>query len=187
MTSPWHRERSDPLWPLGTGGIGSFHDGAGRRSAGSHDDPGARVGNFRRLKTGILDRLLHRNVIPRRPLAEEAHRSPIDDAARIERGRALHLGAEPELGIFVRARNAGLRLMEARKHFLGVVSDGRDNAHPRDDNPPHDRLILSLRFCVMAVVKPKAASSACRAQVSYVPSCNAASCLNRPTFKSFAR
>ncbi|HTF01550.1 MAG TPA: hypothetical protein VK621_23330, partial [Bradyrhizobium sp.] len=41
-------------------------------------------------------------------------------------------------------------------HFLGVVSDGRDNAHPRDDNPPHDRLVLSLRFCVMAVVKPKA-------------------------------
>jgi hypothetical protein len=47
--------------------------------------------------------------------------------------------------------------VEARKHFLGVVSDGRDDAHPRDDNPPHDRLALSLRFCVMAAVKPKAA------------------------------
>src|SRR6266436_2676932 len=68
-----------------------------------------------------------------------------------------------------------------------LFPDGRDNAHPRDDNPPHDRLVLSLRFCVMAVVKPKAASSACPAQVSYVPSRNAASCLNRPTFKSFAR
>jgi hypothetical protein len=30
--------------------------------------------------------------------------------------------------------------MEARKDFLGVVTDGRDDAHPRDDNPPHDRL-----------------------------------------------
>jgi hypothetical protein len=36
--------------------------------------------------------------------------------------------------------------VEARQYFLGVVSDGRDNAHPRDDNPPHDRLALSLRF-----------------------------------------
>jgi len=51
--------------------------------------------------------------------------------------------------------------MEARKHFLGVVSDGRDNAHPRDDNPPHDRLALSLSSCVMLpVVKPETASTA---------------------------
>jgi hypothetical protein len=50
--------------------------------------------------------------------------------------------------------------METRKHFLGVVSDGRDDTHPRDDNPPHDRLALSLFSFVMPVVKPKAASPA---------------------------
>ena len=77
-----------------------------------------------RLEAGILDRLLHRDVIPRRALAEEAHRAAVDHVGRIERRRALHLRAEAELGIFLRARNAGLRLMEARKHFLGVVSDG---------------------------------------------------------------
>ena len=71
----------------------------------------------------------------------------------------LYLGAETELGILVRARDSGLRLVEARQYFLGVVSDGRDDAHPRDDNPPHDRLVLSLRFCVMAVVKSNAASA----------------------------
>jgi len=36
--------------------------------------------------------------------------------------------------------------MKARKHFLGVVSDGRDNAHPRDDNPPHVRLALQVMY-----------------------------------------
>ena len=63
-------------------------------------------------------------MIPGSTFAEKPHRAAIDDAGRIERRRALYLGAETELGIFVRARNAGFRLMEARKHFLGVVSDG---------------------------------------------------------------
>jgi hypothetical protein len=50
--------------------------------------------------------------------------------------------------------------MKARKHFLGVVSDRGDDAHPRDDNPPHDRLALSFRFCVMVAVIAKTAWSA---------------------------
>jgi hypothetical protein len=83
-------------------------------------------------------------VIPGGAFAQETHRAPIDDAGRVERGRTLHLGAEAELGIFIRARDSGLRLVKARQHFLGVVSDGRDDAHPRDDNPPHDRLALPL-------------------------------------------
>jgi hypothetical protein len=62
--------------------------------------------------------------IPRSPFAEEAHRAPVDDVGRIQRRRALDLGAESELGIFVGAGDSGLRLVEARKHFLGVVSDG---------------------------------------------------------------
>jgi hypothetical protein len=36
--------------------------------------------------------------------------------------------------------------MKARKHFLGVISDGRDNTHPRYDNPLHDRLALPFPF-----------------------------------------
>ena len=82
------------------------------------------VGNFRRAQAGILDRLLHRDMIPRSALAEEAHRAPVDNGSRIERRRALHLGPETELRIFLRARDSGLRLVEARKLFLGVVSVG---------------------------------------------------------------
>ncbi len=104
---------------------------------------------LRRFKAGILDRLLHRDVIPGRALAEEAHRAAVDDVGRIERRRALHLRTETQLGVFLRARDAGFRLVKARKHFLGVISDGRDNPHPRDDNPPHDRLALPLSFSVM--------------------------------------
>ncbi len=62
-------------------------------------------------------------MIPGRTFAEEAHRTPIDHTGRIERGGALHLGAETELGVFLGARDSRLGLMEARKHFLGVVSD----------------------------------------------------------------
>jgi hypothetical protein len=85
-------------------------------------------------------------VIPRRALAEEAHRAAVDDVGRIERRRALHLRAEAHLGIFARARDPGFRVVKARKHFLGVVSDGRDNTHPRNDNPLHDRLALPFPF-----------------------------------------
>jgi hypothetical protein len=115
---------ADPLRSLGTGYVGGLHDRARRWSAGAHDNAGANVGNFRGLKTGIPDRLLHRDVIPGRAFAKEAHRTAIDDVGRIERRRALHLRAKTEFGIFVRARDSGFRLMKARKHFLGVVSDG---------------------------------------------------------------
>ena len=76
------------------------------------------------LKPGILDRLLHRDMIPGRAFAEEAHRAAVDHAGRIERRRTLHLRAEAKLGVFLGARDAGFRLVKARKHFLGVVSDG---------------------------------------------------------------
>ena len=63
-------------------------------------------------------------MIPGRAVGQESHRATVDDLGGIKRWRALHLRTETELGIFLGARNAGLRLMEARKHFLGVVSDG---------------------------------------------------------------
>ncbi len=154
-----HRERTDPLGALGAGDVGCLHDGARGRSAGAHDDTGADVGDLLRRKPGVLDRLLHGNMIPRSPLAEEAHRAPVDDIGRIEGRGALHLRTEAELGVFFRTGDTGFRLMKARKHLLGVVSDGRDDTHPRDDNPPHDRLALPLCSsvkmyrCVIALLK----------------------------------
>jgi hypothetical protein len=47
--------------------------------------------------------------------------------------------------------------VKACKHFLAVIPDRGDDAHPRDDNPPHDPLVLPLRFCVMIVFMPKTA------------------------------
>ena len=85
-------------------------------------------------------------MIPGGTFAEESHRAAVDDVSRIERRRTLHLRAEAHLGIFARARDPGFRVVKARKHFLGVVSDGRDNAHPRYDNPFHDRLALPFPF-----------------------------------------
>jgi hypothetical protein len=63
-------------------------------------------------------------VIPRRALAEEAHRAPVDDVGGVEGRRAMHLRTKTHLGIFLGALDAGFRVVKARKHFLGVVSDG---------------------------------------------------------------
>src|SRR6201994_5159156 len=89
-------------------------------------------------------------MIPGRALAEEAHRAAVHHVGRIERRRTLHLRTEAELGIFLSTGNPGARLMEACQHFLAVVADGRDDAHPGDDNPPHVRLTLPLCSRVMA-------------------------------------
>ena len=77
-------------------------------------------------------------MIPGGATAEEAHSAAVDRFRRIEGGRALHLAAEAERGVFVGARNAGLGLAQARQHLLGVVADGRNDAHSGDDHPPHE-------------------------------------------------
>ena len=92
-------------------------------------------------KPGVADRLLHRDVVPGGAAAEEAHGAAVDGFGRIERGRAVDLAAEAERGVFVGARNAGLGLAQARQHLLGVVADGRDDAHSGDDNPSHRSLV----------------------------------------------
>src|SRR6185437_15627993 len=58
--------------------------------------------------------------------------------------RAVHLAAEAELGVLVGARDARLRFAQARQHFLRTVADGRNDAHPGDDDPPHASLIHIL-------------------------------------------
>jgi len=63
-------------------------------------------------------------MIPRRTFGQKAHRAPVDHLGRIERRCTLYLRTETELGVFLRARDSGLGLKKARKHFLGVVSDG---------------------------------------------------------------
>jgi hypothetical protein len=63
-------------------------------------------------------------MIPRGTFTEKPHRTPVYDAGGVEGRRALHLGTETELGIFVGAGDSGFRLMKTRKDFLGVVTNG---------------------------------------------------------------
>src|SRR5215211_3872566 len=97
---------SDALGSLASRRVGGFHDGARRGPARPHDDAGALVGDVALLKTCIADRLLHRDMIPGRAYAEETHGAAVDDFGRVERGRAVHLAADAELGVFVGARDA---------------------------------------------------------------------------------
>ena len=63
-------------------------------------------------------------MVPGRAAAEKAHGAAVDHFRRIERGRAVHLAAEAELGVFLGAHDAGLGLAQAGQNFLRVVADG---------------------------------------------------------------
>ena len=76
-------------------------------------------------------------MIPGGAAAKETHGAAVDDLVRIERRRAMHLAAEAEFGVFVGARDAGLGLAQTGQDFLRVVADGRDDAHPGDDDSSH--------------------------------------------------
>ena len=56
--------------------------------------------------------------------ADETHRAAVHRLGRIERRRAVHLAAEPKLGVSIGLDDAGLGFAEAREHFLRVIADG---------------------------------------------------------------
>src|SRR5262249_41560072 len=97
------RERAYALRPLLAGDVGRFDDGARRRPARAHDDPGPLVGHLVVLQAGVADRLLHRDMIPGRAAAEKAHRAPVYHLSPIEARGAMHLRAESHLGLLVGA------------------------------------------------------------------------------------
>src|SRR6185437_12001726 len=101
-----HRERADALRTLGARGVGGFDDGARRRAARPHDDAGTLVGNVMRLEAGVLNRLLHGDMIPCRALGEKTHRAAIDHIGWIERRRTLYLRSESEFRVLLRTRDA---------------------------------------------------------------------------------
>src|SRR4029079_6282344 len=80
-------------------------------------------------------------VIPAGAAAVETHGATIHGLLRVERRRAMHLTAKAELGIFVRADDAGFGLAQACQHFLSVVADRRDDTHPGDDDTSHNSLV----------------------------------------------
>ena len=113
--------------------------------------------------------------------AEKAHGAAIDDFFRIEPRRPVHLAAEAKLGVFVRTHNPGLGLAQARKHFLRIVADGRDDAHSGDDDTSHSDMIPYDPYG-----RPRQfRKAALKAQAPL--GCKASSCLNKPTLRSLAR
>ena len=186
-----HRERPDALRPLAARDVGRLDDGARRRPARAHDDAGALVRDLGRFEPGIADRLLHGDMVPGGAAAEKAHGAAVDRLAGIEGGRAVHLGAEAELGIFVGAHDARFRFAQRSQHFLRVVADGRDDAHPGDDHPPH--LASSASFVRCGQLPDLLEHDLCRKAVAafrhHAPAplaCGAAS-RNNPTLRSSAR
>ena len=90
------------------------------------------------LEAGIADRLVHGDVVPGRAAAVEAHGAAVDHLFRIEARGAVDLAAEAELLVIRSLADAGLRLAQRGENFLRVVADGRDDAHPGDDDAPHE-------------------------------------------------
>ena len=78
-------------------------------------------------KARIKDRLIHRDMVPGRAAGMETHRAAIDDAAGVERRRAVNLAAKAEFGVCVRLDDAGFSLPQRGEHLLAVVPDRGHN------------------------------------------------------------
>ena len=162
------------------GDVGGLDDGAGRRTAGAHDQAGADVGNVVFGEAGILDRLIHGDVVPGGAAAVEAHGAAVDHGRRIELRRAVDAAAETEPGVVLGGGDAGLRLAQTRGHLLGGVPDGGDDAHAGDDNALHD---LNLS----PIVRPGGCRGCPPGLSAPQPTAGSAVPWKRPTFRSFAR
>ena len=143
-----HLEGADLLRVLLARHVGGAHDRAGGGAARAHDDAGALVDDVARLQPGIADRLVHGDVVPADPRLHEAARLARDHRLPFQLHRPVHLAAESELGVLLRAHDAGLALSERGQHLLGVVADRGDNPHAGHDHASHAR--TSLRIVVLS-------------------------------------
>src|SRR5690606_12465641 len=124
-----HREGTDPLRSLFARGQCRFDDGAGRRSARTHDDSGPLVGNLVRLEAGIANGLIHGDMIPGGAAAMKAHGATVDHGFHVDVGSAVNLAAKPDLGIFLCPDDAGPALAKRGQDFLAVVADRGYDPH----------------------------------------------------------
>src|ERR1700746_1994259 len=103
-------------------------------------------------------------MVPGGAAAEKAHGAAIDRAFRFERGRPVDLAAEAKLRVFVRPHDARFGLAQTCQYFLSVVADGRDDAHPGDDDPPHACLVRIFNRDARAPPIARARSGSARLQ-----------------------
>jgi hypothetical protein len=88
---------------------------------------------------GVGDGLVHGHMVPGRAAAVEAHGAAVDHFLGAQGRRPVDLAAEAEAGVVLGPAHARLRLAQRRHNFLRVVADGRDDAHPGDDDAPHGK------------------------------------------------
>ena len=131
---------------------------------------------------GVANGLVHGDVVPADAGLHEAARLARDHRLPLEVDGAVHLAAKSELGVFVRAHDAGLGLPQRGQHLLGVVPDRGDDPHAGHDHASH--ATTSLRI----VVPHLALDARTRARVDRAShaaaGCSPAS--NNPTRRSVA-
>jgi hypothetical protein len=88
-------------------------------------------------ETGILDRLLHREIGVGRTVAHEAHQAAVDQLLDVELQGAGDLAAEAQVAILRHELDARLAFLQRLRDLGGVVADRGDDAEARDDDAPH--------------------------------------------------
>ena len=77
-----------------------------RGAAGTGDQAGARIGNFRLAQAGILDRLLHRDVIVCSAVAHETAQLAVDQAVQVDIDSPMNMAAKAEFLVLGAEHNA---------------------------------------------------------------------------------
>ena len=73
----------------------------------------------------------------------ETHCAAVHQRFDVDFRRAMHLTAETQFRIIFGAGNAGLRLTQRSRDFLGIVANRGYDPHTRYDHTPHRVLLYT--------------------------------------------
>jgi hypothetical protein len=94
------------------------------------------------VKTCVLDRLFHRQVVIGSALAHETHDLAVDHFLDVDVRAAFDMAAETHIGVFLREGNAGFSVLQGLCDFILVVADAGDNTRP----------VTTTRFILLSLV-----------------------------------
>src|SRR5690606_25738286 len=88
--------------------------------------------------TGVVQGLLHGDVVEGRGVAHEAPELAVDQRLLVQvDDRPADLAAKTHVSIFFAETDAGTAVFKTLQHRLPVVADGGDDADAGDDYPAH--------------------------------------------------